>query len=66
MKKKYVYKGAVARYNTVIDPAWEAQTYADSEKQAVSNLKFQVRKKAGLEQFVKLALLGKPVLEDAK
>lgn len=63
-KKTYVYKGPVFYFGKVVADNWEGRTRAVSEKQAVNNLIFQFKKKAGYIPDVKVTLGSKPKLEE--
>lgn len=43
--ERYTYSGPVTEYGKCIANNWEGETYAPSEKKAISNLKYQFKKK---------------------
>ena len=58
-KKEFVYNGGIMVYDRIACDRFQTRTMAVSEKQAQSNIKFQYRKKNGIERFVPITLLGK-------
>ena len=58
MLHRYLYKGPVMRFNTCVDPHWEAETMAENEKKAINNLAFRYKKKLGLAPKTKITLPG--------
>ena len=42
----YTYSGPVLQYDRVIQSNWKGQTYAETKKQAISNLKYQFKTQA--------------------
>lgn len=59
MSRKYTYKGAVYAFDNLIAVCWEASTWAISEAKAVSNLKYQFRRAAGIANYTPISLPGK-------
>ena len=41
---RYIYKGPVMEFNTLLADIWEGETVAPSEKKARSNLTYQFKK----------------------
>ena len=62
-KAKYSYKGAVLHFDRVVDASWSGETMAVSEKQAISNLTYQFRKKFNYSETASIRLLEKPIKE---
>lgn len=61
MNKKYTYKGAVYAYDKLVEHYWESSTWARSERKAVSNLKHQYRKFAGMINRIPITFQGKVI-----
>jgi hypothetical protein len=60
----YTYKGPVKNnFNQIISNKWEGETYAKTDKKALSNLSYQFKKEHGLLSSAKIILLNKPILE---
>ena len=55
----YIYKGAVESNEKCIDQWWEAETYAESEKKARSNLSYRYKKEYGMVRNISITLPGK-------
>lgn len=55
----YIYKGAVESNEKCIDQWWEAETYAESEKKARSNLSYRYKKEHGMVRNISITLPGK-------
>lgn len=57
----YIYTGPVMNnFGQIITNKWEGETYANTDKKAVSNLSYQVKKEHGLLPTAKIILLNKP------
>lgn len=56
----YIYNGAVLNIGNVISNKWKGETYAVSEKKAVSNLCYQFKKQYGYSKSAKISLYDKP------
>lgn len=56
---KYAYDGPVRMYENVLTSHWKAETVAESEAKARSNLAYQYKKTHGLDRSTKIALTGK-------
>lgn len=56
---KYTYNGPVRMYENVLTSHWKAETVAESEAKARSNLVYQYKKTHGLDMFAKITLTGK-------
>ena len=56
---KYVYDGPVMIFDTCVADHWKAETMADSEKKARSNLAYQFKKKNNRVTGTKVTLPGK-------
>lgn len=56
---KYTYNGPVRMYENVLTSHWKAETVAESEAKARSNLVYQYKKTHGLDMFTKITLTGK-------
>ena len=54
----YFYEGPVVGLNNIITEKWKGDTYAVSEKKAISNLRYQFKKQHGLVNNTKISLLG--------
>ena len=63
MGRKYSYKGAVYVFGSLVSTHWEASTWAVSEAKAVSNLKYQFRKHAGVVNSAPITFSGKVVAQ---
>ena len=57
--KRYSYKGPVCEFGRVIASMWTAETFATSEKKALSNLAFQFKRDYGKIKTAKVTLPGK-------
>lgn len=57
-KKTYVYKGAVKRFNTIIETGWYAETEAESPKKALSNLRYRYAREHGMSPVAKFEFPG--------
>ncbi len=55
---RYSYDGPVEMFDKFIG-YWKAETYAETEKKAMSNLKYRYKKENGLVANTKIALTGK-------
>lgn len=58
-KKLYIYDGPVESFNACIDQKWTAETYAVSEKKALSQLKYRYKREYGLVANARINLPGK-------
>lgn len=56
---KYAYNGPVRMYENVLTSHWKAETIAESEAKARSNLVYQYKKTHGMGLFTKITLTGK-------
>lgn len=56
---KYIYDGPVRMYENVLTSHWKAETIAESEAKARSNLAYQYKKAHGLDRSTKIILTGK-------
>jgi hypothetical protein len=56
--RKYLYKGAVYAWGSLVLINWSAVTCADSRAKALSNLKFQFRKMYNYANYVPICLSG--------
>lgn len=56
---RYVYEGPVMQFENCIEKRWKSETYAPSEKKALSNLAYRYKKAHGLQPGVKIELPGK-------
>ena len=52
---KYIYKGPVKKFDTVVETNWTGTTYAISEIKARSNLAYQYKKRVSLPGKIELA-----------
>lgn len=52
----YIYHGPVYKFETCIDPNWEAVTSAKSKAKALNNLRYRVKKELGLIPSTKIIL----------
>lgn len=59
--KFYEYRGPVARFGDVIERDWKAETWAQSEKKALSNLTYRYKRDHNMIPSTKVTLLGKLV-----
>ena len=59
---RYVYRGPVKEFDTIIRDRWEASTLAVSEKKARSNLIHQYKKETHRDVTAKITLPGKLIL----
>ncbi len=58
-KQKFEFTGGIWLFEREVARNWTATTYAVSEKQALSNLAFQAKKKMGLISTARVTLKGK-------
>ena len=66
IKRRYVYDGAVSSYDRVIcDRCAQVVTWASSASKAESNVKFQLRKRWNMANYVPLKLLD-PIRESPR
>ena len=56
---KYIYKGPVKKFDTVVETNWTGTTYAISEIKARSNLAYQYKKNNNLTARPRVSLPGK-------
>lgn len=56
---KYIYKGPVKKFDTVVETNWTGTTYAISEIKARSNLAYQYKKNNNLTARIRVSLPGK-------
>ena len=59
---KFVYKGAVYAFDSLVTHCWEATTWAVSPAKARSNLKFQFRNKYNYSRCIPIDLPGQLVV----
>lgn len=59
----YSYSGPVIEFNRPVANCWKAQTYANSEAKARSNLVYRFKRETGRVPQSKITLPGKIVLE---
>lgn len=58
----YIYEGPVLNnFNQIIISKWQGETYANTDKKAMSNLGYQIKKELGLQKSAKIILLNKPM-----
>ena len=58
----YTYEGPVLNnFKQIIANKWTGETYANTDKKAVSNLNYQFKKEHGLMQTAKIILSSKPI-----
>lgn len=58
-KALYSYNGGVMVFDRVVASSWKAETFAKSEKQAMSHLAFRYKQEAGLVPSASVKLMGK-------
>lgn len=56
---KYLYKGPVMEFNTLLTDRWEGETVAPSEKKARSNLTYQFKRGNNRIAGTRITLPGK-------
>ena len=56
---KYIYKGPIKRFDTIVETNWIVTTYAASETKARSNLAYQYKKNNNLTAGARVSLPGK-------
>lgn len=61
---RYLYKGPVMNFDTLLTDRWEGETVAPSEKKARSNLAYQFKIRNNCVVGTKIALPGKIILID--
>lgn len=61
--KLYSYDGPVLEFDKVVANHWKAQTYAESEKKARSNLAYQFKSQYGKAPRSKVTIPGKLIVE---
>lgn len=54
---RYIYKGPVMEFNTLLADIWEGETVAPSEKKARSNLTYQFKKRNNRIAGTRITLL---------
>ena len=57
----YTYSGPVIGMTQIMTNKWEGETYANTDKKAVSNLTYQFKKECGLLPSSKISLINKPI-----
>lgn len=58
----YSYSGPVINnFNQIITNNWNGETYANTDKKAMSNLSYQFKKEHGLLPTAKVRLTSKPI-----
>lgn len=56
---RYLYKGPVMEFNTLLTDRWEGETVAPSEKEARSNLTYQFKRGNNRIAGTRITLPGK-------
>lgn len=56
---KYVYQGPIVLFGRCVANNWKAETFAESEKKARSNLSYQAKKACNISASSKVTLPGK-------
>lgn len=56
---KYVYQGPIVLFGRCVANNWKAETFAESEKKARSNLAYQAKKACNISANSKVTLPGK-------
>ena len=56
--KRYEYKGAVRRFNTIVINEWQGYTVAETKAKAKSNFLYRIKKELGLTATAKIELCG--------
>ena len=59
MRIKYEYCGPVQEFGKLVQENWKAETIAKSKRSAISNLKYQFKRKNRRAVGVKITLPGK-------
>ena len=58
----YGYDGPVMNnFNQIISNKWTGETYANTDKKALSNLMYQFKKENGLMASTKIKFVNKPI-----
>lgn len=65
MRYRYKYKGPVLEFDRLLCTNWAAETIAESEMRARSNLKYQFRTQAKRAKYAKITLPGKLTIVEA-
>lgn len=58
-KKLYQYSGPVMEFDRCIERDWKAETFAVSEKKAMSNFVYRYKKEHNRDKLAKIKLAGK-------
>ena len=61
---RYLYKGPVMEFDTLLTDKWEGETVAPSEKKARSNLAYQFKIRNNCIAGTRITLPGKILLID--
>ena len=61
---RYLYKGPVMEFNTLLTDRWEGETVAPSEKKARSNLTYQFKRGNNRIAGTRITLPGKIRMSD--
>ncbi len=61
---RYIYKGPVMEFGTLLTDIWEGETVAPSEKKARSNLTYQFKKRNNRIAGTRITLPGKIMMVD--
>ena len=56
---KYIYQGPIVLFGRCVANNWKAETFAESEKKARSNLAYQAKKACNISASSKVTLPGK-------
>ena len=56
---KYIYQGPIVLFGRCVANNWKAETFAESEKKARSNLSYQAKKACNISASSKVTLPGK-------
>ena len=56
---KYVYQGPIVLFDRCVANNWKAETFAESEKKARSNLSYPAKKACNISASSKVTLPGK-------
>ena len=65
MRRKYIYRGGVRHFDTLVTSDYSCSTYAVSQEQAVKNILFQYKRSRGYTKSAgAFRLTGKPVAEN--
>ena len=59
---RYIYDGPVKEFDRIVSHNWHAETIADNERKARSNMAYQFKKQTNRGPRTRITLTGKVVM----